>query len=959
MRFGDFVNTEEQKSGFDSWNESLGAPKSNVYEGLNSTQIEPKTKEVYGYAADSGMPLWAAEDVKGQIEFLNRAQEIDKTLPENERRKSESQLKQYLLEKSIRNPEGRDLETISRSLGIGTVSLIASGLEDIKRRGMVSADTEGRVAENAKEELLALARFQENNPKAIKAIKQKLKEFPKLTVEEQKAKNKEILQKSSALTQYASFGAEILREYQGNLSAKQPILEWKEHPVRKAIAMATESAVPSMGTAILISIATRSPAAGIAVLGETSGGQAFQEALEKGSSVQESAVIANLNEAAEIGGEMLVFPKLFRGIKKGVKLREAIVNIMENGTQEGITGFFQEYTNSYFDAKRKGYSTQDSLRIGFYKGLHAVPENALIGGIAGAGVGAASIGRSEITPSPAEIEVNKQYNMATQSVKDLTYKPFFEQKTVATLTPDVEQKIKELSTVDADKEGFYLVRTESIEQSQAVADQIQTALPNLEVQVSEGDVKIRPIAPIEAKTKGVEPDRQMIIQRGKHTPVQVIFPDSVSKEAFRSLSIERKRGSLREGALKNAGLLEIVMKRLGLENNPDTRTKISEWRAMVQAEAKKQDAQGEDLKINVISISDYINGKTDSILATPITAPTVSPEQPAKTAGDSKTTIDIPQDIATKIEQSLNIAPTNANTGQITQIIEDYKDRILSDEFKTGMDLRNDIYKQYGNEYSVNLEYALEGGNEAGRISKEEGRAINKQERRSVLEKSYKNLIDTVKKEFTSPLTIPTPESQQPEQPQPPKEQFVIQGAETGQTMQRGLSKTVSENAIRDGIEETFGQLPEYKQVQKEEQAILAKRFMDSNWEQAKLSAMGENVLLPDGLLPSSVYVAVWKQAKANGDAALMKDLRTTSKLITLYTQMGQQVSMLAELGNQSDIVAMGQIVANREASYERKNKGKKVATEKKTIANEIKAEIIKESPTKNQIIGFIKDLKC
>jgi hypothetical protein len=82
---------------------------------------------------------------------------------------------------------------------------------------------------------------------------------------------------------------------------------------------------------------------------------------------------------------MLVLPKLFKGVKEGFSLRDALTSVLENTTQEGITGFNQRFLEVFGLETTKGTLAEDAAIKALNEGIEAIPENAWVGGASAGG----------------------------------------------------------------------------------------------------------------------------------------------------------------------------------------------------------------------------------------------------------------------------------------------------------------------------------------------------------------------------------------------------------------------------------------------------------------------------------------------------------------------------------------------------------------------------------------------
>lgn len=181
----------------------------------------------------------------------------------------------------------------------------------------------------------------------------------------------------------------------------------------------------------------------------------------------------------------------------------------------------------------------------------------------------------------------------------------------------------------------------------------------------------------------------------------------------------------------------------------------------------------------------------------------------------------------------------------------------------------------------------------------------------------------------------------------------------TGDTKKRGLSQGVEAKAVENKLTKGFGDLPEYKVLNMEDQAKKATELLNSDYEQALRIAMGEEKAPPE-ITPEALFVAVENKAIAEGDVATLRDLATKSKLSTEATTMGQRIRTLAERDSESPIGAIKDVMAEREARAKKRLKGKETIENKvEEVTSEIKKEMKKVKHTKQSWADFIDQIKC
>ena len=287
-----------------------------------------------------------------------------------------------------------------QNLKIGTIGLTASVFEAIKRRGVQLAG--GGILDDE----TVLSQFEAVSPTAKVGRSQLLEagEKPLPETEEELFERVNLFktgrirlpgaiaaQAAGVVTKLPDIAARALREKQRRESMEQDSLTMQDAPLVTLNRLVVQSGVPSMAAAVGISLLTGDPLVGLVMLGESEGGAAFQSQLESGGSVRKALIIAELSEAAEIGGEMLVLPKIVGGLKKGLSIRRGLTLVAENSFQEGVTGFNQQFLQVFGEETTKGTDKVLAAKIAFVAGVKAIPENAFVGGVVAGGTGTASV----------------------------------------------------------------------------------------------------------------------------------------------------------------------------------------------------------------------------------------------------------------------------------------------------------------------------------------------------------------------------------------------------------------------------------------------------------------------------------------------------------------------------------------------------------------------------------------
>jgi len=186
-------------------------------------------------------------------------------------------------------------------------------------------------------------------------------------------------------------------------------------PITKFARLLTQQGIPPAGVAIGLSLATGSPAAGLVSFFESSGGQSYREQREAGGNFDKANLIATLSGAAEVGGELLVFPKFVRGLTKGIPLRNAIALVAENAGQEGVTQFTQTFVGEVGKMTSAGVPIEEAATKAYDMAWDAAKEAAVVGGL--------TAGVLDVASLPATIYKTAKQVQTEQGVVNAEAKP--------------------------------------------------------------------------------------------------------------------------------------------------------------------------------------------------------------------------------------------------------------------------------------------------------------------------------------------------------------------------------------------------------------------------------------------------------------------------------------------------------------------------------------------------------
>lgn len=175
-----------------------------------------------------------------------------------------------------------------------------------------------------------------------------------------------------------------------------------------------------------------------------------------------------------------------------------------------------------------------------------------------------------------------------------------------------------------------------------------------------------------------------------------------------------------------------------------------------------------------------------------------------------------------------------------------------------------------------------------------------------------------------------------------------------------GISKVatrVNRDAIETGMTEGFKDLAGYDPITIKDQARRASDLIEKDIESAKAAALGKEPL-PDGLRPEALVVAMKEWLKKNPDPEFAIEF-VKSPLLSETSAHAQALRILREQEPNSVVSMIKDLQDTRMKVAERRLKGKDIKKEKKNIASEIKKEIDKKKPSKQDWNDFINSIEC
>lgn len=809
--------------------------------------------------------------------------------------------------------------------------------------------------------------------------------------------------------------AEALREKQKGIKPS------KGGPkVRKFIANAVGETLPFMAGTLGATL-VGGPLAAASVSFSVEGDNAYRDALESGASEEDAQVdrliVGSINAALEklqidkLLGSSTSSGKIIKGIikaarekawkqvaKKGAKLG---VETLKTSVTEGIQEALQETTSAvapgarkavkgeefdkpfkkpegFLDAIKGGFLTEEGKQVGKRIGSAALG-GAVAGGILGGGGGLIQSLSEQETDSEGFLTVELESTQdALDAAKSLAEEAEKKDLNVEIKTDGNKLSVKELEPAEVvEKEPQPATAKETQAEPTIERLEAKTAQTEAEGVVSEG-IPAKPVVGTEAVVDGTQkvskpakkatPSQKMIIRRGAHDPVHITFTDENSKQVFSALAKVRGKGALREGGFKTPGLLKDMTDRLGV-----TAGELIDWRDSVKAQAKSLSPQIEEGRhdIEIQGIDEFLAEKAKETATT-----------------REKETRKAPQPISTEKSEGLILTPEQQ---KIQNSIEGSKKILASDISKkqrlaSKRQLRN-LESKLENSFTEEQRGVIEA-EKVKPLAEVKQLVIEKPKKKRAKKKTakkkflhtkpkHKKFAEKAKrkaeakkklpKKTTKPATkkVTKPVAAVPVSPtgkptSKSREKALDKFQKSDVPKPRGLSKSIEKAAVEKGLTNFFENIPEFQSVDLKDQADQATSIVNTNPDQAKRIAMGQEVA-PKGVVPEMVLVAVSNKALKEGDVDTLRDIATASSLTTEATKMGQRIRALGELDRGSPIKAMAKVAKVREEAYAKKHKKKNLSAEKKIEVKEIK-DSIKRAKAKNgakALSDFITALEC
>jgi hypothetical protein len=170
-------------------------------------------------------------------------------------------------------------------------------------------------------------------------------------------------------------------------------------------------------------------------------------------------------------------------------------------------------------------------------------------------------------------------------------------------------------------------------------------------------------------------------------------------------------------------------------------------------------------------------------------------------------------------------------------------------------------------------------------------------------------------------------------------------------------AKVLEQKQVATKLADTFGDLPQYKQMDVADQGARAIKLFEEDPESARQIAYGAKAP-PKGLTPEAVFIAVEQDAQERGDGQTLREL-ANSRLTSEATTMGQRLRMLAERNPENPTDAVRSVQEAREKAAEAQNGGKNINVVKDKVTDDITKEITKASAKPRDWASFVQSITC
>lgn len=171
-----------------------------------------------------------------------------------------------------------------------------------------------------------------------------------------------------------------------------------------------------------------------------------------------------------------------------------------------------------------------------------------------------------------------------------------------------------------------------------------------------------------------------------------------------------------------------------------------------------------------------------------------------------------------------------------------------------------------------------------------------------------------------------------------------------------GVGKSIEANAIEQKLTEGFGGTAGYDPITIAEQSNLTSHLINNNLDLAKRMLSGDHPL-PSNIHGTSLIVGLEDYAMKNGDAALLRDI-ANSPLTSETSYHAQSMRILQERAGDSAAKILEDVKKAKKEAVEKKS-GTTIEKAKNDTVKDIKEEIKKSAPKKQDWASFVEEIRC
>lgn len=202
---------------------------------------------------------------------------------------------------------------------------------------------------------------------------------------------------------------------------------------------------------------------------------------------------------------------------------------------------------------------------------------------------------------------------------------------------------------------------------------------------------------------------------------------------------------------------------------------------------------------------------------------------------------------------------------------------------------------------------------------------------------------------------VEVPREQLPVKPIEGMEFEAEKGVSALESRMKGLFETRNvEKAKAEAIERGLD-ISIYDKMNKAEQLRISAKYVEKTPQFEVLEVLEGKREAPKGLLNNAIMLALEEKSLRS------KNVNLAIKLASLRsTRMGQEISILTEVGGLSPVSGMNEIIRARRGITERKLKfGEKLETKKASVVKEIKTEQTKLQMKMSEVSKLLNDIVC